>query len=85
METTLDRFGRVVIPKHVRDNMGLEAGTILQIEKEGKKIVLHPVQREPQVMEKKGILVFTGTSVGDVGFALHEHRKNRLKKMSRRG
>ena len=83
METTIDRFGRIVIPKDVRDDMGLEAGAVLQIEKEGEKIVLQPVQGEPQVMEKKGILVFTGTALGDVGAALHEHRKSRLKKMSR--
>ena len=83
METTIDRFGRIVIPKDVRDDMGLEAGAVLQIEKEGEKIVLQPVQGEPQVMEKKGILVFTGTAVGDVGAALHEHRKRRLKKISR--
>jgi len=83
METTLDRFGRIVIPKDVRDDMGLEAGAVLQIEKEGEKIVLQPIQGEPQVMEKKGILVFTGTALGDVGAALHEHRKSRLKKMSR--
>lgn len=83
METTLDRFGRIIIPKGVRDDMGLEAGAILQIEKEGEKIVLQPVHGEPQVMEKKGILVFTGTAVGDVGAALHGHRKSRLKKMSR--
>ena len=85
METTLDRFGRIVIPKDVRDNMGLEVGTILQIEKEGKKIVLHPVQGEPQIIEKKGILVFTGTAIGDVAGAMHEHRKSRLKRMSRGG
>ena len=83
METTIDRFGRIVIPKDVRDDMGLEAGAVLQIEKEGEKIVLQPIQGEPQVMEKKGILVFTGTAVGDVGAALHEHRKRRLKKISR--
>ena len=83
METTLDRFGRIVIPKDVRDDMGLEAGAVLQIEKEGEKIVLQPIQGEPQVMEKKGILVFTGTALGDVGAALHEPRKSRLKKMSR--
>jgi AbrB family looped-hinge helix DNA binding protein len=83
METTIDRFGRIVIPKDVRDDMGLEAGAVLQIEKEGEKIVLQPVQGEPQVMEKKGVLVFTGTAVGDVGAALHEHRKRRLKKISR--
>ena len=83
METTLDRFGRIIIPKGVRDDMGLEAGAILQIEKEGGKIVLQPVHGEPQLMEKKGVLVFTGTAVGDVGAAFHEHRKSRLKKMSR--
>jgi AbrB family looped-hinge helix DNA binding protein len=83
METTLDRFGRIVIPKEVRDDMGLEAGAVLQIEKEGEKIVLNPVQGEPQVMEKKGILVFTGKAVGDVEATLHEHRKRRMKKMAR--
>jgi len=83
METTLDRFGRIVIPKDVRDDMGLEAGAVLQIEKEGEKIVLQPIHGEPRITEKKGILVFTGTAVGDVGSALHEHRKRRLKKMAR--
>jgi AbrB family looped-hinge helix DNA binding protein len=82
METTIDRFGRIIIPKHVRDDMGLEAGAVLQIEKKGEKIVLQPVHGEPKIIEKKGILVFTGTAVGDVGAALHNHRKRRLKKMT---
>jgi AbrB family looped-hinge helix DNA binding protein len=82
METTLDRFGRIIIPKGVRDDMGLEAGAVLQIEKKGEKIILQPVQGEPKITEKKGILVFTGTAVADVGAAVHEHRKSRLKKMS---
>jgi AbrB family looped-hinge helix DNA binding protein len=84
METTLDRFGRIVIPKDVRDDMGLEAGTVLQIEKDGERIVLQPIQGEPQVLEKKGILVFTGTAVGDVEAALHEHRKKRIRNLSQR-
>ena len=29
METTLDRFGRVVIPKQVRDDLGLKPGAVL--------------------------------------------------------
>jgi len=83
METTLDRFGRIIIPKNVREDMGLEAGAVLQIEKQGEKIVLQPVQGEPQVVEKKGILVFTGRAVGDVGSAVQEHRRSRLKKIGR--
>ena len=83
METTLDRFGRVIIPKGVRDDMGLEAGAVLTIEKKGEKIVLQPVQGEPKIVENKGILVFTGAAVGDVGAALKEHRKRRLRRMAR--
>jgi AbrB family looped-hinge helix DNA binding protein len=85
METTLDRFGRIIIPKNVRDDMGLEVGVVLQIETKGEKIVLQPVQGEPKIIAKKGILVFTGTAVGDVGAALQEHRKRRLKKDGREG
>jgi AbrB family looped-hinge helix DNA binding protein len=81
METTLDRFGRIIIPKNVRDDMGVEAGAVLQIEKEGEKIILQPVHREPQVIEKKGILVFTGVPAGDVASVLQEHRKKRIKKI----
>ncbi len=83
METTLDRFGRIIIPKEVRDDMGLETGAVLQIEKKGERIVLQPLQGEPKISEKKGIPVFTGTAVGDLGAALQEHRKRRLKKMAR--
>lgn len=83
METTLDRFGRIIIPKDVRDDMGLEAGAVLQIEKQGEKIVLQPLQGEPQVVEKNGILVFTGAAVGDVSQAVHEHRRRRLKRIGR--
>ena len=80
METTLDRFGRIIIPKNVREDMGLEAGALFLIEKQGEKIILKPLQGEPQVVEKKGIFVFTGAAVGDVDSALHEHRRSRLKK-----
>jgi AbrB family looped-hinge helix DNA binding protein len=83
MVTKLDRFGRIIIPKDVRDDMGLEAGAVLQIEKQGEKIILQPVKGEPQITEKRGILVFTGVAVGDLKAALHEHRRSRLKKMSR--
>ena len=63
--------------------MGLEAGIVLHIEKQGEKIVLEPVQGEPQVVEKKGILVFAGGAVGDVSSALHHHRRSPLKKIGR--
>ncbi len=31
MEITVDRFGRVVIPKEVREGLGLEPGSVLRV------------------------------------------------------
>ena len=33
MQTTVDKFGRIIIPKKVRDHFGLKPGTPVEIEK----------------------------------------------------
>jgi len=38
METAIDRFGRIIIPKNVREEMGLEAGALILIEKQREKL-----------------------------------------------
>ena len=48
METTVDRFGRVLIPKTLRKDIGLEPGVVLHIEKEDGKILLEPLTGEPR-------------------------------------
>ncbi len=42
MRTTIDRAGRVVIPKAVRDDAGLEPGTELEIEFRDGRIEIEP-------------------------------------------
>lgn len=42
MQTRIDKFGRVLIPKVIRKNLGLEAGETLQLEQSDKKIILKP-------------------------------------------
>lgn len=42
MRTTIDRAGRVVIPKAVRDEAGLEAGAELEIEFRDGRIEIAP-------------------------------------------
>ncbi len=78
METTLDRFGRVVIPKQVRDHLGLQPGAVLQIKQDRQKILMEPVHGEPRLALKKGILVFQGTAAGDIVGAIKKHRGKRL-------
>ena len=43
MVTTIDKFGRVIIPKKFREHLGISFGTTLNISENGKQIVIEPV------------------------------------------
>jgi AbrB family looped-hinge helix DNA binding protein len=55
-----DKTGRIVIPKPLRDKLGLEAGSDLQIECDGDQITLRPIRPEPLMVKKLGIWVYNG-------------------------
>lgn len=59
-KVTIDRFGRVLIPKQVRVKLGLTAGQELSLATEGERVILEP-RAEPAAMIRKGrALVFAG-------------------------
>jgi AbrB family looped-hinge helix DNA binding protein len=74
MRIRVDRFGRVTIPKKVRDKLGLEPGTVLEVQQQGGSVLLKPVPEEPRLLEKDGVLVFRGTASGDLAGAVQSHR-----------
>lgn len=84
METTLDRFGRIVIPKRVRDELGLDAGSVLQIEEAEGRIVLSVHRDEPDLVREDGVLVFTGEATGDLKGAVEAQRRRRMEDLSGR-
>lgn len=79
METQIDKFGRVVIPKAVRDHLGLRTGSILQIEEHPHDIVLKVVDPISPIKIKGGIAVFTGEALDDIESAIEKERNRRLK------
>ena len=79
METSLDRFGRIVIPKKIREDFNLDTGTPIRIEENEESIILTPVHGEPNLREKDGVLVFSGIPLEDLSDALTKHRDNRIK------
>lgn len=79
METRVDRFGRIVIPKQMRDELGLTPGTVVEVRRGDRGCVVEPVSVEPDLVERDGVLVFTGQASGDVAGALDAGRKARLK------
>lgn len=83
METSVDRFGRILIPKRVRDDFNLKAGTLIRIEESDQAIILTPCHGEPSLKVKEGVLVYSGTSVEDIGDALARHREERVKSIGK--
>ena len=77
MKTKLDRFGRIVIPKRVREDLNLRAGAVLLIEERDDQIVLRPRREEPDLVREGGVLVFTGEAVGDLEGAVEAQRHAR--------
>ena len=78
-ETIVDRFGRIVIPKKIRDDFNLGAGTQVRFEESKQGIVLKPVQGEPNLHWKDGVLVFSGSVLGDLSEAIERHREERAR------
>jgi AbrB family looped-hinge helix DNA binding protein len=85
MDTTLDRFGRVVIPKDVRDALGLRAGDSLRVEPAGDSVVLKPVRAGSSWRREGKVLVFTGTLTEEPGDLLRRQREERMRKLMRGG
>jgi AbrB family looped-hinge helix DNA binding protein len=55
---TLDKAGRVVIPKAVRDELHLEPGDTLELESEGERVMLRPVRASSPLRKEHGVWVF---------------------------
>jgi len=87
MQATLDKFGRIVIPKRVRDDLGLEPGSVLKVEERGEEILLTPLGEDPAaVLEwKGGVLVFTGEALEDLTDVVERDREERLARLAGRG
>ena len=78
MQTTIDRFGRIVLPKKIRDDFNLEPGSQIQIEESGRVIILKPIHGEPNLRLKDGVLDFPGDPLQDLNKAVAKHRDERL-------
>ena len=85
MVTTLDKYGRLIIPKRFREHLGITQNTNLNIKEEGKRIVIEPIQDDDVIVNKEGILVYTGNISGGTEELLKTNRSNRLKKVASQG
>ena len=79
MEITIDKFGRVLIPKKLRDQLALEEGASLSAEVDNGVIILKPEQTSVLV-NKGGVLVFCGEPETALKDAVKNDRFRRTRK-----
>lgn len=58
MKAVLDKAGRIVLPKSLRDEFHLETGDTFEIKNSGEDITLRPVRGQAQLRKKHGIWVY---------------------------
>jgi AbrB family looped-hinge helix DNA binding protein len=82
-KVSLDRAGRVVLPKLLREQMHLVPGDDLLVENEGDRITLRPVRAEALLKKEHGIWVYQGES-SDVSIPklIDEEREKRLREFA---
>ena len=84
MNVMIDKMGRVVVPKLLRDHFALEAGSEMEITVEADGIRLRPVTSGPVLEEKDGLLVCTSdlpAGAWDLGRFIDEQRNLRSKEL----
>ncbi len=81
MITNLDKFDRVIIPKKLRENLGMNAETTLNISEEDKKKVIELVKEKTPVVNRDGIPVFTGKLDKKRSDLIKSDRNKRMQKL----
>lgn len=82
MTLKIDKAGRLILPKPVRDRLGLHAGSDLEIQETPDGVVLRPTDRRPSLVKKGSFWVHTGDLPPgyDILKAIDEDREERTRK-----
>lgn len=85
MQVTIDKAGRIVLPKALRDHLRLNPGDTLELAVEGEQVKLSPRRTTPPLQRERGVWVFRvgePLSTEDVRQTLAAVREQRARRHS---
>jgi AbrB family looped-hinge helix DNA binding protein len=85
MELSIDKFGRVVLPKKLRDKLGVRIGLKVEVLETKDGLLLKPVRHASTLVHKNGVLVHQGKPSPQIGWStlLEDEREERIGRMTR--
>jgi len=66
MRITIDRAGRIVIPKRMRERYHMYPGTVLEIESADEGVFIKASGQESSLIHKQGVVVHHGSEMIDI-------------------
>ncbi|MDB6040601.1 MAG: hypothetical protein JWM99_4442 [Verrucomicrobiales bacterium] len=81
----IDRSGRLVLPKALRERFRLECGDRISVEVKGDAIELRPRKQAHSLKRINGVLVFSSESLPADRDFVAEDREDRIQELLRRG
>lgn len=84
MELSIDKFGRVVIPKKLREHLGVGLSLKVEVKETAEGILLKPVRRASGLVRKGGILVHQGEPSPHINWdsLVEDEREERIRKIA---
>ena len=78
---TLDKAGRLVLPKFIRDALRVGPGDALEIQSEDDRVVLSPVRVHAGLRKERGVWVYRSGTPADVSIPniIDEQRNRRMR------
>ncbi len=79
MQVTIDKAGRLIIPKVLREKCRMSGGGFVEIIDEGESLRLRVPQDEANFKEKDGVLVLGSETTGSINSTdfINQQRANR--------
>ncbi len=83
MTLRVDKAGRVILPKPLRDRLGLHEGSTLELRETVEGVYLQPEAHRPSLVREGRFLVHAGALPRgyDIMQALHDDREDRDRKI----